>query len=83
MTSRRAVDAGFPARVMMPRRRCPKCGEATVAEIIRGFPGPKAERLVAEGRAVLGGCMVGAGNEPDRACTSCGHEWEHEARRKA
>ena len=58
--------------------KCPQCGRRKGAEISYGYPAPDAwpeiEKLIGEGRTVLGGCCIGE-EDPQYRCTSCGHEW--------
>lgn len=55
-------------------RRCPRCGGRRVAPILWGLPvfSKRLERELRASRAGAGGL---AGNDPDRRCNGCGHEW--------
>lgn len=62
-------------------KRCPKCGSHNSAAILWGMPAFSAEleKDIDEGRVVLGGCCV-VGDDPDRHCNDCGHEWRTSSR---
>ena len=53
--------------------KCPACGNSTVASIMYGLPvfTDELKRAVAEGKIVLGGCVI-SGRDPRWKCTSCG-----------
>ncbi len=64
--------------IVMPRRKCPKCGSSEVMHILFGLPTPEAFEMEKRGEVVLGGCCVGIsedGSTPKRHCKKCGHEW--------
>lgn len=49
---------------------CPRCGSGEVTHILYGYPGawPTEEWVT------LGGCVL-FGDEHNRSCAACGHEW--------
>jgi hypothetical protein len=53
---------------------CPKCKAKTGVNILYGYYGFEYGELEEKGEVVLGGCTIEMG-QPERACTSCGHEW--------
>jgi len=53
---------------------CPACKQKTGVEILYGFPSIEMAEASERGEIVLGGCCIDL-NDPERACTSCGHEW--------
>lgn len=53
---------------------CPYCGQRTGVRILRGLPGPEAQKAAGDGRVVLGGCLVGP-YSTDWLCKSCRYEW--------
>ena len=53
---------------------CPVCKQKTGVEILYGLPLFKMHEASERGEIVLGGC-IDSHNSPERACTSCGHEW--------
>jgi len=59
------------------RSKCPVCGSRSVARIEYGMPPWTAEneQLESSGRIWFGGCCV-SGNDPNRHCNHCGHEWQ-------
>jgi len=61
--------------VIRRRSRCPSCGLRHGVPILYGLPGPDAADAQQRGEVVLGGCIV-APDQPDRACTACGHQWK-------
>jgi ADP-ribosylglycohydrolase len=73
-----------PVTPLGRRRKCPRCGSRSVAQIQYGFPGWSwdLEEAMASGRVDLGGCDV-TGNDPDRRCNDCGHGWRSGRRRPA
>ncbi len=66
------------------RGKCPQCGSRSIARIAFGMPawGQDLEEELASGRLVLGGCCV-TGDDPDRHCNQCGHQWQTAARKAA
>lgn len=54
-------------------RVCPDCGGALMP-IIWGYPGPELMKKAAEGKVLLGGCVVGL-NPNNYHCSQCGHEF--------
>jgi len=55
-------------------RRCPKCGSGKILDIIRGMPTEEAHKLVEQGKAVLGGCIVRE-DSGKWMCGDCEHEF--------
>lgn len=53
---------------------CPACAQKTGVDILYGLPAPAAFEAAERGEVVLGGCCIDL-EGPERACTSCGHEW--------
>jgi hypothetical protein len=55
---------------------CPACGSPRVASILYGLAQftPELERELAEGRVVLGGCVV-FDESPKWQCAACGQQW--------
>jgi len=43
-------------------------------DIAYGYPGPEMLDAAGRGEIVLGGCCI-MDDDPDRACTECGHRW--------
>jgi len=64
------------------RAKCPQCGSRSIAAIGFGMPSWSAEleAELASGRLVLGGCCV-TGDDPDRHCNGCGHDWRSAGRK--
>ncbi len=60
---------------MRKPRKCPSCGHAPFASILRGLPhySDDLERDLEAGRVVLGGCSVSL-DDPAWACSACGME---------
>lgn len=52
------------------RRRCPRCGQLGALPVIYGLPDITAMDLAAEGKLILGGCMLGS-DDPDWLCLPC------------
>lgn len=66
-----AVGSAYGFDVGIDRPRCPSCGSTkAVVPIFRGEPTELAGRLASQGRAVLGGCLIG---DDDRSwrCRTC------------
>ena len=61
---------------------CPSCGAKTGVNILYGFPSQEAIECVERGDLVLGGCCV-EGDEPDRQCVQCGHQWRIKHRKQS
>jgi hypothetical protein len=60
---------------------CPACGEPGAVPIVYGMPGDVATFEEADaGLIVLGGCLSGE-DDPDAACSACGHRWRTPDRR--
>jgi endogenous inhibitor of DNA gyrase (YacG/DUF329 family) len=55
------------------RKPCPLCGGHSV-QIQYGLPGPEMLVKAEAGEIALGGCTV-SDDDPNRMCTTCGHEW--------
>ncbi|HTN92600.1 MAG TPA: hypothetical protein VL242_53395 [Sorangium sp.] len=53
---------------------CPVCAGPRILRILYGRPLPEAIALVERGEALLGGCIVLAG-QPDWECSRCRHRW--------
>ena len=53
---------------------CPKCGSAKTVPIFYGLLTEEAIKIVKEGKAAMGGCMVSS-DSPRRKCLDCGHRW--------
>jgi hypothetical protein len=53
---------------------CPACASTRVVRIFYGSPTPETMEIVKRHEAVLGGCIVFAG-QPDWECTRCRHRW--------
>ena len=53
--------------------KCPKCNSKRIAKIIYGMPyySPETEKLIQEGKIVLGGCIV-TDDDPVWECADCG-----------
>jgi len=59
----------------IPRKYvCPRCRQKAGVEILYGYPAPEAVEAAERGEVVLGGCCIDL-EGPERACTSCGHQW--------
>ncbi len=58
------------------RVRCTWCGEVAAVRIVWGLPDhdPELGHAVAEGRVILGGCLVGPWSMKWH-CRACGREW--------
>ena len=52
-------------------RKCPNCDEASVVEIIGGYPGPELWKLEQQGKIILGGCDHLPGLDASWECTKC------------
>lgn len=60
---------------------CPKCSARTGADILYGEPAWElVKNDVRAGYLVIGGCCVHPDN-PERECTSCGHQWRIKRRK--
>ncbi len=77
----RGAAAKKPVTPLGRRRKCPRCGSRSVAEMVYGMQGWswELEEEMASGRVALGGCCV-TGNDPNRQCNECGHTWRSGAR---
>ena len=53
---------------------CPSCKQKTGVDIAYGYPRPEVFDAAGRGEIVLGGCCI-TDDDPDRACTECGHRW--------
>lgn len=73
LTGLHQLRDGEPQRVVRRPRRCTACFARTVAPMLFGMPADdaKLERDVAEGRLILGGCLIGL-DDPVWGCTTCG-----------
>ncbi|HIK60001.1 MAG TPA: hypothetical protein EYF98_04845 [Planctomycetes bacterium] len=62
-----------PRRTKAKPRRCTACRSSRIANILYGEPcmDREMERLIEEGRLVLGGCCIG-GDDPSWRCVTCG-----------
>ena len=56
--------------------QCPLCNNAKIATIFWGYPSDitEYEKEIAEGKIVLGGCLV-TDQDPKWECNSCHHRW--------
>ena len=65
----------------MPRQqsKCPSCGSPSVAPIVYGLPDANLQEQARRGEVVLGGCEI-IGEDPNRACRECGHQWRRRDR---
>lgn len=59
-----------------PRFICPRCKQKTGVDIIYGYPSKELWEESKRNEVVLGGCMQALGQDPDRQCLSCGHQWD-------
>ncbi len=61
----------------MNRPICPECNSTNVAGILYGAPflNTELERMMAEGRLVLGGTTSGGFDSPQWCCNNCGARW--------
>lgn len=64
-----------------PRFICPKCKQKRGVNISYGFPTEELFEEAERNEAVLGGCMQALGEDPDRQCLGCGHQWDIVRRR--
>ncbi|GEM_PF-668624 len=66
-----------------PRRRyvCPSCKRKDGVRIVYGYPTAEMGSLAERGEIALGGCCLSGGEDPDRRCLRCGHEWAVRRRR--
>ena len=58
-------------------KKCPKCGNDSIAEILYGMVSPCDEGLnkkLDTGEIFLGGCCID-NDSPQWHCNSCDHEW--------
>ncbi|XXX75544.1 hypothetical protein WMF30_48630 [Sorangium sp. So ce134] len=53
---------------------CPACASPRILRIFYGLPLPETMALVERGEALLGGCIICAG-QPDWECSRCRHRW--------
>lgn len=53
---------------------CPACKQKTGVDILYGMPSHEAFEMAERKEIALGGCCIDV-EGPERACTSCGHEW--------
>jgi hypothetical protein len=53
---------------------CPRCRSRYVVPIIYGLPAEKGRAAASRGEVQLGGCCI-TGDDPDRHCRCCGHQW--------
>ncbi len=72
------MDSEKPKRKY--NRKCPKCGEQSVAKILWGLPtfSEEMRKQMEEGKLVLGGCCIitdESGHYDKYHCKSCNHEW--------
>jgi rubredoxin len=67
------MSAGEPFAFMRKPRRCPACRSSKIATIQYGLPAisEKLFQDVAEGKLILGGCVIHDGL-PDWRCSECG-----------
>ena len=54
--------------------RCPACKQKTGVQILYGMPCREAFEMAERNEIALGGCCIDL-EDPERKCTSCGHEW--------
>jgi hypothetical protein len=59
---------------------CPKCKTKEGVDIIYGMPSPELLELSMLGEVALGGCDIG-GDDPERRCLKCDHEWQIKRRK--
>lgn len=61
----------------MNRPICPECNSTDVAGILYGAPflNVELERMMREGKIVLGGTTSGGFDSPQWSCNSCGARW--------
>lgn len=64
-----------PPRLPRRRRRCPRCHARAGVPILYGFPMEDAIEAAERGEIVLGGDVIDPGQQPNHACTKCGHRW--------
>ena len=55
-------------------KTCPECGSHDILGIMYGKPSSKADKLVAEGKAVYDGCTVKP-DSPRWMCRDCSHKF--------
>jgi len=60
--------------VVMPKRKCPKCGSLNIFKIQYGYPTEEAFLLAEKNKIKFGECCVSSEN-PEYYCRDCGHEW--------
>ena len=58
------------------KRKCPKCGSESIAEIMYGMPinSPELQDALRQGKLSLGGCCV-SDDSPRWDCSECGEKW--------
>lgn len=62
-----------------PAKECPRCGMGTFVPVARGFPsGPIM--AASERKEVFVGASIVMGDEPELACTECGHRCREAAK---
>ena len=54
---------------------CPKCGSLEIVPIMYSLPGPEAMFAAAQGKIILGGCLVTNGY-PQKQCQACGAQFD-------
>ncbi len=73
----RRLQQGQPAKdrmVAKHRGACPKCDSEKVVPIVYGFPTDETMEAARRGEVSLGGCII-MGDDPNRECQDCGHQW--------
>lgn len=53
---------------------CPACKKREGVDILYGSPSFEMFEAAERGEIELGGCVID-GNQPERKCLSCEHEW--------
>lgn len=68
-------DSSDRIESMRKPEKCPTCGSPKVAQVRYGYPifGPELEKELAEGKTVLGGCVI-SGDDPEWQCVDCQQE---------
>jgi hypothetical protein len=69
------ADCGAGDKPCMEQPTCPFCDSTDTVPIVYGLPGRELEQAAGRGELVLGGCLVSF-DAPDRACRSCGGDWQ-------
>lgn len=61
----------------MTRPICPECNSTNAAAILYGTPffNEELERMLREGKIVLGGTTSGGFDSPEWHCNNCGARW--------